>query len=298
MKLAFLISTQRDARHLADLVNSLPQDVQYYIHIDSERDLLHFKQRLFRENVSFINHRVNLVQGSIREVEAQVELLRAALTDGADYMVYLSGQDYPLWKNDRIIDFFSKAGGHEFIRGIAMPGQGKAAYPYTDLRPLDGKPWRTLSAKGQLRAGLRRLINGFNIHKTLRIHCPEKTYTLYKGAASWAITPNLARLVVKMWDENERFVSYFHTSYRPVETFVPTVAFNSDIASQCEMVKGRYQGIDALSPLTFIDGYPDAKILTEDDFAELKVADKMFCRKIVSKYSDGLRSLIDAERED
>ena len=52
------------------------------------------------------------------------------------------------------------------------------------------------------------------------------------------------------------------------------------------------------APLTFIDGYPNAKILTEDDLAEVKCSGKMFCRKMVSKYSDGLRSLIDAERED
>lgn len=295
MKLAFLISTGKDARHLTSLINSLPEDATYYVLVDSKRSLLHFKRSLFRENVNFISHRVNVVDGSIREVEAQVELLRAALTDGADYMVYLSGQDYPLWSNDRIVKCFNKADGHEFLTGVAMPGQGRAAYPYTDLQPLSGKPWRTFSAKGQMRISLRRLINGLHIHKTLRIHCPEKTYTLYKGSSSWAITPDLAELVVKMWDENKRFVNYFRTSYRPVETFVPTVAFNSDLASRCDLVKGRYPGTDALNQLTYIDG-KTAKILTEVDFAELKVVDKMFCRKVVSKYSDGLVSMIDAVR--
>ena len=94
MKLAFLISTGKDARHLTSLINSLPEDATYYVLVDSKRSLLHFKHSLFRENVNFISHRVNVVDGSIREVEAQVELLRAALTDGADYMVFLSGQDY------------------------------------------------------------------------------------------------------------------------------------------------------------------------------------------------------------
>ena len=295
MKLAFLISTGRDARHLNHLINSLPDDATYYVLVDSKRSLLHFKRSLFRQNVNFISHRVSVVDGSIGEVEAQVELLRAALTDGADYMVFLSGQDYPLWKNERIIDFFSKAGGHEFITGIAMPGQGRAAYPYTDIRPFNGKPWRTLSAKGQLRAGLQRLLTGLGIHKTLRIHCPEKTYTLFKGSSSWAVTPDMAELVVRMWDENKRFVNYFCTSYRPVETFVPTVAFNSELASRCDLVKGRYPGTDALNPLTYIDGRT-AKILTEVDFAELQQADKMFCRKVVTKYSDGLVSMIDAKR--
>lgn len=298
MKLAFLISTDKDAHQLRNLIYSLPDDAVFFIHIDSKRDLQHFKQDLLRENITFINHRVNLVEGSIREVEAQVELLRAALTDGADRMVFLTGGDYPLWSKQRISDYFAKAGDSEIISGIAMPGQGRAAYPYTDFRPLAGKSWRMLSVKGQMRSGLKRMLNGLHIHKTLRIYCPEKTYTLYKGASSWAITPELARLIVKTWDDNERLVTYFRTSYHPVETFVQTVAFNSDQAPHCKARQGRYPGIDALSPLTFIDGYPNAKILTEDDLAEVKCSGKMFCRKMVSKYSDGLRSLIDAERED
>ena len=38
--------------------------------------------------------------------------------------------------------------------------------------------------------------------------------------------------------------------------------FNSDLASRCDLVKGRYPGTDALNPLTYIDG-KTAKVLTE-----------------------------------
>lgn len=109
-------------------------------------------------------------------MEAQVELLRATLTDGADRMVFLTGGDYPLWSKQRISDYFAKAGDSEIISGIAMPGQGRAAYPYTDFRPLAGKSWRMLSVKGQMRSGLKRMLNGLHIHKTARIYCPEDLY--------------------------------------------------------------------------------------------------------------------------
>lgn len=297
MKLAFVISTSKDARHLRDLVDSLPSDADFYIHVDEKRDLLHFENPVRRQNVTFLRNRVNVVSGSIDEVQCQVELLRKALACGTyDYIVYLGGTDYPFWDNTRINAFFANAGGREILQGIAMAGQGRAAYPYTDFRPLSDHFWRNGSLKDKARGAARKLLILAHVHKTLRIHCPEKTYTLYKGAGAWAITPDLATLIVKQWDNNKRLVKYFHTSLRPVETFVPTVALNSEYASRCTIVKGYYKGADALSPLTYIDGGNDPKVLSEADFSDIKTEDKMFCRQVVTGYSDGLKSLIDADR--
>lgn len=298
MRIAFLISTSRDARHLRDLVDSLPADADYYIHIDAKRDMLHFENLLRRQNVTFLRDRVNIVAGGISEVNAQVELLRKALAGGDyDYLINLGGLDYPLWSNNRIFEFFEEADGKQFVSGIAMAGQGRTAYTYTDFHPFADHSWRSGSLKDKARGALRNLLNVVSIHKTLHIYCPNKTYTLYKGASSWAITPELGYQIVSEWDENKRLVEYFRTSYRPVETFVPTVALNSEFAPQCTLVKGRYKGADALSQLTYIDGSPDAKTLTEVDYPDIKAEDKMFCRKVVSGYSDGLKSLIDSERK-
>lgn len=297
MKIAFLISTNKDARHLRDLIGSLPTDADYYIHVDAKRDLLHFENMVRQHNITFLRNRVNVVAGSLNEVEVQVELLRKALNaDNYDYLVHVCGSDYPLWGNNRINSFFANASGRQIISGIAMLGQGKAAYPYCDFRPLANHSWRGGSLKAKTRVALRKALSLASIHKTLRIHCPLKTYTLYKGAAAWAITPELAYQVVSEWDDNKQLREYFSTSLRPVETFVPTVAFNSEFANSCIVVKGRYKGADALSPLTYIDGGTEPKVLTEVDFTSIKNEDKMFCRKVVTDYSDGLKSMIDAER--
>lgn len=297
MKIAFLISTNKDARHLRDLIDSLPTDADYYIHVDAKRDLLHFENMVRRQNVTFLRNRVSVVAGSLSEVQVQVELLRKALDAGNyDYLVHICGSDYPLWGNSRIDNFFANANGRQIISGIAMIGQGKAAYPYCDFQPLGNHAWRGGSLKARARVALRKALSQANIHKTLRIHCPLKTYTLYKGASSWAITPELAYQVVSEWDDNRQLREYFSTSLRPVETFAPTVALNSEFASSCTIVKGRYKGADTLSPLTYIDGGAEPKVLTEVDFTSIKNEDKMFCRKVVTDYSDGLKSMIDAYR--
>lgn len=297
MKLAFVISTNKDARHLRDLVDSLPKESDFYIHVDEKRDLSHFENIIDSKNVTFLRDRLNIVAGSISEVECQVELLRKALEGGTyDYIVYLSGLDYPVWSNERIEECFAKAGGKEILSGIAMVGQGRAAYPYTDFHPFANHSWRSGSLKDKARGAARKLLNLSSIHKTLSIHCAEKTYILYKGASSWAITPGLAKLIVKEWDENKRLHEYFRTSYRPIETFIPTVALNSDYAANCTIIKGHYKGIDSLSTLTYIDGGNEPKVLTEVDYADITAEGKMFCRKVVTGYSDGLKSLIDAAR--
>lgn len=297
MKIAFLISTSKDARHLRDLVDSLPAAADYYIHVDAKRDLLPFENPVRRQNVTFIRDRVSIVPGSISEVQAQVELLRKALAAGGyDYLVYLGGLDYPLWSNDRITGFLANANGKEIISGIALAGQGRAAYPYTDFHPLSNHSWRKGSFKDKARGAFRNLLNLASIHKTLSIHCTGKTYRLYKGGTSWAVTPEVGYQIVSEWDDNKRLVDYFRTSYRPIETFAPTVALNSEFASRCTVVKGHYKGMDALSPLTYIDGSPIEKVLTEVDFNAVKDEDKMFCRQVVTGYSDGLKSMIDADR--
>lgn len=120
MKLAFLISVQKDARHLRDLVASLPVGADYYIHVDRHRDLQHFERLVKGENIHFLTQRVRVIPGSLNEVAVQVALIRAALAGDADYLVAIDGLDYPLWSNARIEEFFSDADGRQFIRGIAM----------------------------------------------------------------------------------------------------------------------------------------------------------------------------------
>lgn len=297
MKLAFLISAQKDARHLRDLVDSLPQDATFYIHIDRNRSLQHFKKLIDRSNVSFISHRVSTIPGTLNEVEVQVALIRAALEGGdVDRIVSIDGLDYPLWDNASISDFFANAGDKEIVQGIAMTGQGVAAYKYCDFQLLADHRWRGGTWKNRARSLARRVLSGSHVHKTLRIHCDDKVYTLFKGGTSWAITPQLAQKILDEWDNNAHLKTYFSTSYRPVETFIPTIAFNSDFAPHCILTKGRYDEKNSLQPLTFTSG-KTAKILTEDDFAAAKSSGKMFCRQVVTGYSDGLKSLIDANRK-
>lgn len=297
MKLAFLINVQKDACHLRDLVSSLPVDAEYYIHVDSSRDLRHFTRLLNGDNVHFLTRRVRMFAGGLNEVSAQMLLIREALSGEADYLVAIDGLDYPLWSNNRIKECFAGLDGRQLLAGVAMPGMGRVAYKYTDFQLFNDHAWPSSSFKGKARKLARLVLSGSHIHKTLRIHCPLKTYTLYKGGTSWAVSRELGSLILREWDENSHLRKYFSTSYRPVETFVPTVALNSSFASKCMLVNGKDYDEMSLMPITYFNGRRASKILTEDDFQAVCDSDKMFFRQVVSDYSDGLKSMIDAKRK-
>ncbi len=297
MKLAFLISAHTDPEHLKRLIDSLPENSEFVIHIDQKSDISQFTRIIEGDHIHFLKHRVNVVWGSINEVEYQMELIREALLTDADYFITLSGMDYPVWSNEKMLSFFENADGKNYLQGICMTHQGKAADQYRSLRCFSSKPWKNGSMKSKMRVGLRKVISGLGIYKTLTIHTAEKEYNLYKGAAWWAIQPNLAQHILKQWDENEELKGYFKTSFCPAETFIQTVAFNSKYASSCILAEGKYQSLTALTPLTYIHYDPVIKIMEEEDYEKVIASGKMFCRKVISGKSEKFMDLIDNKRK-
>lgn len=297
MTLAFLISAHTDPIHLARLLKSLPEDAAFFIHIDSKTDITPFLSLGKDPRVHLLSRRINVMWGSIRQVEYQMELLREALSSGTFHrLIAISGLDYPLWSNARIIEFFSRLGDKEILQGIRMTHQGAAAVNYRRYRWLNGHPWKAGSFPNKLRVALQRLTYGIGIRKPLSFRLQGIEYQLYKGASWWAISPELAAYVLHEWDTNKALVKYFSTAFCPDETFIQTIAFNSPFASRCMLQEGRYTSLSALTPLTYIDYHPVIKVLTEEDWPALKQSGKMFCRKTVTGISDRLLDRIDRER--
>ncbi|MBR1688333.1 MAG: conjugal transfer protein [Prevotella sp.] len=297
MKLAFLISAHTDPEHLRRLTEALPPEAHCFVHIDRKSDLQPFTALMNGPRIHFIHHRVDVVWGSFVEVEYQMELLRAAMNyDRYDRYVTLSGLDYPLWANRRIVSYFEQAGEQELLQGICMTDKGAKARNYAEFRLMNARPWPYGSLGSKLRVGLRKALYAAGIRKTLTIYTDQREYQLYKGAAWWAITHQLATYVLDQWDHNRQLVGYFKTSFCPAETFVQTVAFNSPFASKCLLKEGAYTTLADLTPLTFIDYSPVIKILDATDYDRLVATGKMFCRKTVSGQSDALLDRIDLLR--
>lgn len=296
--LAYLISAYRDPAHLCRLVKALDHEADFYIHIDANVDEAPFR-RLLPATVRFVpRHRVSW--GGWEQVAYQYELLRAALASGRTYshLVCLSGQDYPLWSNQRIHAFFNERAGREFICGHnlthtdSLPQRQKitCVHPFRDL------PWRSRRLKNLFVVASRRLLRTVGVRRRPTVRIGGRTCDVYFGSDYWALTPACAAYVVEILATQPGVARYFRTTFVPSELCIQTLVFNSPFAANALLHEGSYPGLSALTPLHFIDYGACIKELTTDDWPRLVASKKMFCRKVVTGPSDALALRIDRER--
>lgn len=296
MKLAFLISTHTDVSQLKRLVEALPDNSVSFIHVDGKVDIAPFKEAFIGdERVVFIEHRVNVKWGSINEVEYQMELVRAALECGEQFerLITISGMDYPVWSKEQIVQFFEQDREKEYLTAIdvSFPWRMSAIYQqYFFWIHKPGSGWKYYVTRA-----LGRTLRLLGVKKPLRRKIGDKTYKLYKGAAWWAITPKLAKVILHEWDTNEELKDWLKWCMCPAELFAQTVAFNDESwKEKCIEHRGKKWGLSLLTPLTYIEWRGRGLIVELDEayYDRIIQSGKMFCRKIVSGKSDALVEMI------
>ncbi len=296
MNIAYLISAHTDAPQLRRLIDALHPDAEYFVHIDKKSDITPFKALIDAKNVHFIENRIDVRWGTLIEVEYQMALMEAAVRHPRhfDHIFFLSGMDYPLWSNEKITAWLEEQGDREILQGINMNTPhivGQQRELYTRSRPL----FRLFNNKWNQRLSIlcRKLLVGCGYRKKRCFEVDGTTWDLYKGSAWWCISEELAAYVLRCYHEKSEIKKYFTDSFGQAETLIQTIAFNNpEWAAKCMLSEGKYPGLDALTPLHYIDYTPIVKVLTEEDLPALKRSGKMFARKFRSGVSEGLIKLI------
>lgn len=294
MKLTFLISTHTDVPQLKRLVKALPDNSMFFIHVDGKVDIAPFKEAFIGdERVVFIEHRVNVKWGSINEVEYQMELVRTALNSGEQFerLITISGMDYPVWSKEQIVQFFEKDRKKEYLAAIDVSFPWRMSFIYQQYffwihKPGSGWEYYVTRALG-------RTLRLLGVKKPLRRKIGDKTYKLYKGAAWWAITPKLAKVILHEWDTNEELKDWLKWCMCPAELFAQTVALNDEVWREKCMLDNEKYSLPMHTPLTYVTWVnEEIKTLDEADYDKIIQSGKMFCRKIVSGKSDNLVEMI------
>lgn len=291
MQIAYLISAHTDAPQLKRLIDAIHPKAEIFVHIDSKADMEAFSRLIKGSRIHFIPQRVDVVWGTLVEVEYQMNLLRAAVSFPThfDRIFFLSGMDYPLWSNARITQWIEELGDKEVLQGFCMdkPGLPESQHQmYTVARPFSRfRKWAIAQ---------RILRKALGMRKKLSFTVDNNEWHLYKGSAWWCITESLASHVINCYDHKEEIKDYFKDSFGPAETLIQTIAFNSPkFRQRCILTEGEYPGLAALTPLHFIDYNPVIKVMDETDYPRLTESGKMFCRKVVSGKSDELVRLLE-----
>lgn len=221
MKIAYIIIAHSYPSLLKRLIETInDKDVSIYVHID-KKSSLNFNLPDMKN--LYILKEKNIYWGGFSFVEAVISLINKAIsTSKFDYMILLSGSDYPIRSNSTIKNFLKKNNGKEFINISRMPENNKTLdriYYYYLETDFDFK------FASLIKRSINRLIRLLNIKRKLPSEYSK--YTFYGGSAWWALSDNAISYISNFIKQNPKFVNFYKHTLIPDELFFQTILGNS-----------------------------------------------------------------------
>ena len=142
--------------------------------------------------------------------------------DKFDYVVLLSGSDYPLQTASYIERFFKKHKGEEFINIVTMPCP-EAGKPISRLinyksRPTDLKLLRMIKSI-LIKLGLISVERDYKKYLN--------NLTPFGGSQWWALTSKACEHIIEFIEKNPGYVNFYKHTHTPDESFFQTILGNS-----------------------------------------------------------------------
>lgn len=219
MKIAYLIFAYKNPKLIKKEIEQLSsENCGFFIHIDQKSDLSEFSE-IKGHNIAFSDVRIPVYWAEFSGIEAILVLIKRALIDqqGYDYLVLLSGSDYPLRSAVYIESFFERNRGAEFMSVTRLPAPGKPISRLNTLRYPSAQPLRRFLFKGFAKLGLAQ-----------RDHQQYLgPMTPYGGNTWWSLSRAACEYILNFIAENPRAVTFFRNVFAPEELFFHTILGNS-----------------------------------------------------------------------
>jgi hypothetical protein len=217
MKIAYLLLVHTAPRHLARLIDALTFDShRFFVHVDAKADICRYGHLPQGRPVEILPVRVPVYWGDFSQVEAILQLLTSALAHPAhfDYFTLISGVDYPIQSNSRIMDFFNRHSGHDFINMVRMPA------------PQAGKDISRLT-EYKRRPGERRFFPPARDYKKI-----FGGIVPYAGSTWWSLTRETCEKMLAFAHRQTDILEFYKNTACPDEGFFQTAVANSVPHSQ------------------------------------------------------------------
>lgn len=273
MKKIFAITVHRMTNpliFLVDYISSFENNL-IFIHIDKKSDETIFFENLARDNVIFLENRVDVRWGGVGQIRATLNLMMAALKNEFDYLFFLSGDDIPLKTNKEFDYFLEKNNGKNFFQfdenGSNHIDRLKFNYPDFFLR-------KNKSFFEKLILFFFPIVRGV-FFKNKIFHQKGKKILYYKGDSWFGIDFISANKIIEFLNSNPWYLDMYEKSYCGDEIFFHTIAKNLELNFFEESSRN-----NALRYIDWSSGPDYPRILDEEDVAEMKKSDMFFARKI------------------
>jgi len=280
------------------LTNSLIYTVQYFssfaeniiiIHVDHKSDLKDFLF-LKKENVFFLDDRVDVKWGGVSQIRATLNLLSMSLRFDYDYLFFISGDDLPCKDNDSInffikgIDYYNMIHFQDERNSIINPVE-RVKYNYPNFFFH-----REYSLSKRIKCKFFKFFRSLFMNKNL-LKSGLSHNDLYKGTNWFSFNRKTVFQLCDFLDSNSWYYDIFINSYCCDEVFFHTLIKLLDVR---DLYHDFNMKNDALRYIDWESGPEFPKILTEVDIINIKESNCLFARKFHRNISiDIFNDLID-----
>lgn len=282
MRIAYLIIAHKNPRQLKRLVSSLVVgSCVCFIHIDGKQKLLSFKeelQHLPNEKIIFIEDRHVVRWGAFSVTHAILKCMYKMREEHFkipfDYVILLSGQDYPIKPIRYIEDFYAKNIGNNFIEVIPKAESTYGSdYEMFHFYDVNNK---------YIRKGLHlcvRILHRFYKRKFLPGLIP------YAGSTWWSLTGQTALYILDLFDKNPKYLNYFKYTQLADEMIFQIFVMNSPFKDNVINDNNRF--------IPWPDSGPHPYTLTKEFYNEIVNSNQLFARKFDMDVDSEIFDLID-----
>lgn len=277
MRLAYLILAHQLPEQVIRLVQRLLEpDATFLIHIDRKLDdhsFVAMKRTLAASNVHFLpRHLCHWATFSI--VRATNAGIRAVVEGNHrfDYLILLSGQDYPIKPVSQVKRTLREAGGRSFLHHVPLPKSDWRDGGWNRIEQWFFPPQRRYR-------WAERYLNRWLVPRRF-----PRGLRPFAGAQFWCLSEEAARYVHRFTVENPRVVRFFHHVFSPDEMYFQTVLANSPLKSHL-----------INDTLHFLEWHRPGAVLDSGDLGNLRSTYHLFARKFDVRVDARVLDLIDEE---
>lgn len=290
VKIAYLVLAHKLPDQLIRLIKTLNTvDTSFFIHIDkNSRDETHGKMlNAFgsHANVQFIK-RHYCKWGDSSLVKATLAGLKHIVNSRIpfDYVLLLSGQDYPIKSNQDIQLFLQENHGFSFLQYITSPHNRAGRIEYWHIRI--GRRHYIIPAKNMFGARmLNKLWNPIAAKIKRRRKLPGNLKP-YFGSQFWCLSKEFVDYLLNYLAEHPAYEKFMKFSYVPDEFFFQSIFLNSNLRQRIVNNDLRYKD--------FSDHNKHPKVLGKQDFNILMQSEFLFARKFDITHDCEILDMIDA----
>lgn len=278
MKHAFLIIAHTDYELLQVLIGMLDNECcDIYVLIDKKSPwpgaLKVTKGKLF-----ILKKRIDIRWGHVSQIKAEMLLFETALRNGP-YVYYhlLSGVDLPIKPIDKILFFFERNKGAEFVGFSKKDDWLQKVIKWQFFIRYYKMKGRWGDYITYLRYKIESIAN----------MCVKRSYVPFKKGSNWvSISDDFCRYLIgkKIW-----IFKRFKYTFCGDEIFLQTVLWNSPYKGKIYAIDDEFKGCQR--EIIWEDDNPHVWGSAAGDIDILRKSDKLFARKFSSKYPEIIKEV-------